>query len=79
MADVTTTIGAPLDVVLPRSTAVPLSTNTGIPLLESEARDAVTRGLQTLLGRLLPEQADAAGSGSSGLSGLLGRIKAGGR
>lgn len=79
MADVTTTIGAPLDVVLPRSTAVPLSTNTGIPLLESEARDAVTRGLQTLLGRLLPVQADTAASSASGLTGLLGRLKAGGR
>lgn len=79
MADVTTTIGSPLDVVLPRSTAVSLSTNTGVPLLESEARDAVTRGLQTLLGRLLPGQADAAQSGPSALSGLLGRLKAGGR
>jgi pilus assembly protein CpaE len=79
MADVVTTIGAPLDVVLPRSTAVPLSTNTGIPLLESEARDAVTRGLQTLLGRLLPEQEDADRPGAAGLSGLLGRLKAGGR
>ncbi|WP_116452386.1 AAA family ATPase [Blastococcus litoris] len=79
MDDVTTTIGSPLDVVLPRSTAVPLSTNTGIPLLESEARDVVTRGLQTLLGRLLPEQAGAAQPSGSGLSGLLGRLKAGGR
>ncbi|MGY1804929.1 CpaE family protein [Blastococcus sp. SYSU D00922] len=79
MDDVTTTIGAPLDVVLPRSTAVPLSTNTGIPLLESEARDVVTRGLQTLLGRLLPEQASTAQPSTSGLSGLLGRLKAGGR
>jgi len=79
MDDVTTTIGAPLDVVLPRSTAVPLSTNTGIPLLESEARDVVTRGLQTLLGRLLPEQGGTAQPLTSGLSGLLGRLKAGGR
>lgn len=79
MADVTTTIGSPLDVVLPRSTAVPLSTNTGIPLLESEARDAVTKGLQTLLGRLLPGQADADQPTAAGLSGLLGRLKAGGR
>jgi len=79
MADVVTTIGSPLDVVLPRSAAVPLSTNTGVPLLESEGRDAVTRGLQTLLGRLLPGHAEGAQSGTSALSGLLGRIKAGGR
>ena len=79
MADVTTTIGSPLDVVLPRSTAVPLSTNTGIPLLESEVRDAVTRGLQTLLGRILPPPEGAGRASAPVLSGLLGRLKAGGR
>ena len=79
MADVTTTIGAPLDVVLPRNTAVSLSTNTGVPLLESEGRDPVTRGLQTLLGRLLPEQDGAAPGSTPVLAGLLGRFKAGGR
>jgi len=39
----------------------------------------VTKGLQTLLGRLLPGQADADQSTAAGLSGLLGRLKAGGR
>jgi len=71
MSDVVTTIGTPLDVVLPRSTAVPLSTNTGVPLLESGARDAVGKGLQTLLGRLLPEQDIIRPAG------LLSRLKAG--
>jgi pilus assembly protein CpaE len=79
MADVTTTIGTPLDVVLPRNTAVSLSTNTGVPLLESEGRDPVTRGLQTLLGRILPEQDGAAPGATPVLAGLLGRFKAGGR
>ncbi len=79
MADVTTTIGAPLDVVLPRNTSVPLSTNTGVPLLESHGRDPVTRGLQTLLGRLLPEGEGSAAETAPGLAGLLGRLKAGGR
>jgi pilus assembly protein CpaE len=79
MADVTTTIGAPLDVVLPRNTAVSLSTNTGVPLLESEGRDPVTRGLQTLLGRLLPEKDGAVPGSTPVLAGLLGRFKAGGR
>lgn len=78
MADVVTTIGAPLDVVLPRSSAVTLSTNTGVPLLESEARDPVTRGLQALLARILPEQEGPA-RGAPVLAGLLGRLKAGGR
>jgi pilus assembly protein CpaE len=94
MADVVTTIGAPLDVVLPRSGAVTLSTNTGIPLLESGARDAVGRGLQALLARFLPEQ-DAgvrpglaalqnlpslsALPGLQNLPGLLSRFKAGAR
>jgi pilus assembly protein CpaE len=79
MADVVTTIGTPLDVVLPRSPAVPLSTNTGVPLLESEARDAVTRGLQTLLARLLPSQGAPSAESGPVLSGLLSRFKAGGR
>jgi pilus assembly protein CpaE len=69
MADVVATIGSPLDVVLPRSNAVPLSTNTGVPLLESGARDAVGKGLQTLLARFLPEQ-------ESRRPGLLDRIRA---
>ena len=72
MADVETTVGVPLDVVLPRTTAVPLSTNTGAPLLESGSRDAVARGLQTLLGRMLPD----AGPRKTG---LFGRLRAGSR
>ncbi|SOC50861.1 pilus assembly protein CpaE [Blastococcus aggregatus] len=79
MADVTTTIGAPLDVVLPRNTSVPLSTNTGVPLLEAEGRDPVTRGLHALLARFLPEQEDLGRGSAPVLSGLLGRLKAGGR
>ncbi len=51
----------------PEDPAVPLSTNTGAPLLEAGSRDAVARGLQTLLGRLLPD----AGPRRSGLFGRL--------
>ncbi len=72
MADVEATVGTPLDVVLPRTAAVTLSTNTGSPLLETGSRDAVARGLQTLLGRLLPDAAPRR-------SGLLGRLRAGSR
>jgi len=57
MADVEQTLGAPLDVVLPRHDAVPLSTNTGVPLLEKGGKDPVTRGLQSLVGRLAPHTA----------------------
>jgi pilus assembly protein CpaE len=55
LADVETTIGQSLDVVLPRGSGVPLSTNTGVPLLQSGDRDAVTKGLRGLLARFLPE------------------------
>jgi pilus assembly protein CpaE len=58
LADVEDTIGAPLDAVLPRHPAVPVSTNTGVPLLHGDNRDAVTRGLQTLVAGFLPERPD---------------------
>ena len=72
MKDIETTIGSPLDVVLPRSSAVPTSTNTGVPLLQTGGRDPVARGLQTLLERFVPPAAPAR-------SGLFGRLKAGAR
>ena len=72
LKDVETTLGHPLDLVLPRSSAVPLSTNTGVPLLQDSGRDPVAKGLQTLLGRFLPPAAPAR-------AGLLGRLKAGAR
>jgi pilus assembly protein CpaE len=72
MSDVETTVGTPLDVVLPRTNAVTLSTNTGSPLLQTGSRDAVARGLQTLLGRLLPDAGPRR-------SGLFGRLRAGSR
>ena len=55
LADIETTLGTPLDVVLPRHDAVPLSTNTGVPLLEKAGKDPVTRGLQSLVGRIAPQ------------------------
>jgi pilus assembly protein CpaE len=50
-ADVEKTIGTSLDVVLPRSKAVPLSTNVGVPLLQSGTRDPMTRELRKLVAR----------------------------
>ena len=64
LTDVERTVGAPLDIVLPRHDAVPLSTNTGVPLLVKGGKDPVTRGLQALVGRLAP--AAAAGQGRRG-------------
>ncbi|WP_138759390.1 AAA family ATPase [Modestobacter altitudinis] len=72
MKDIETTIGTPLDLVLPRSSAVPMSTNTGVPLLQTGGRDPVAKGLQTLLSRFLPQAAPAR-------TGLFGRLKAGAR
>ncbi len=48
-------LGTGIDVALPRSRAVPLSTNQGVPLLQSRTRDAATRGLQQLVKRFQPD------------------------
>lgn len=55
IADVEATIRAKVDVVLPQSNVVPLSTNQGIPLLQSSGRDPVTRALRVLVDHLAPE------------------------
>jgi pilus assembly protein CpaE len=50
--DVETTIGAGVDVVLPRSTAVPPSTNHGVPLLQTGGRrDPMVKELRRLVSR----------------------------
>ncbi|WP_409333109.1 AAA family ATPase [Trujillonella humicola] len=49
--DVETTIGTGVDVVLPRSAAVPVSTNEGVPLLQSGRRDPMTKELRRLVAR----------------------------
>jgi pilus assembly protein CpaE len=50
--DVETTIGTGVDVVLPRSSAVPSSTNQGVPILESGARrDPMVKELKRLVSR----------------------------
>lgn len=52
--DVEATIGAPVDVVLPRSRTVPFSTNKGVPLLQDGSRDGVAKGLRQLVDRFKP-------------------------
>jgi pilus assembly protein CpaE len=49
--DVETAIGTGVDVVLPRSAAVPVSTNEGVPLLQSGRRDPMTKELRRLVAR----------------------------
>jgi pilus assembly protein CpaE len=50
--DVETTIGTGVDVVLPRSSAVPGSTNRGVPLLQSGSRrDPMVKELRRLVSR----------------------------
>jgi pilus assembly protein CpaE len=53
--DVEETLGVPVDVVLPRSRSIPLSTNRGVPLLQENVHDAATKGLRKLVGRFDPK------------------------
>lgn len=58
LQDVEATIGAPIDVVLPRSRTLPFSTNKGVPLLQDGARDPATKGLRQLVERFKPNWED---------------------
>ena len=49
VADAEATIGSPINVVLPRSKATPRSVNQGVPLLQSGARDPMTKELRRLV------------------------------
>lgn len=52
--DLESTIGAPIDVSIPRSRAVALSTNRGIPVLQEPTKDPATKGLNQLVERFNP-------------------------
>jgi pilus assembly protein CpaE len=52
--DLESTIGAPVDVSIPRSRAVALSTNRGIPVLQDPQKDPATKGLNQLVERFNP-------------------------
>ena len=54
LQDIEATIGAPVDIVLPRSRTLPFSTNKGIPLLQDGSRDAAVKGLRQLVDRFKP-------------------------
>jgi pilus assembly protein CpaE len=57
IADAQATIGCPIDLTLPRSKATPRSVNQGVPLLQSGARDPMTKALRRLVGRFAPVEA----------------------
>lgn len=53
--DVEATIGVPIDAVIPRSRTLPFSTNRGVPLLQTSARDSASKGLSRLVDRFDPQ------------------------
>ncbi|WP_426938704.1 AAA family ATPase [Pseudarthrobacter sp. S3] len=52
--DVESTIGAPVDISIPRSRAVALSTNRGIPVLQESRKDPAVKSLIQLVERFNP-------------------------
>jgi pilus assembly protein CpaE len=52
--DVEATIGAPVDISIPRSKAVAFSTNRGIPVLQDGPKDPAVKGLRQLVERFDP-------------------------
>ena len=60
--DVEAVIGATVDIALPRSKVVPLSTNRGVPLLQSGTRDPIAKELHRLVARFQPQLKKAVGS-----------------
>lgn len=52
--DVESTLGAPVDVSVPRSRAVAFSTNRGVPVLQEARKDPAVKGLSQLVERFSP-------------------------
>ncbi|MCU1530495.1 MAG: MinD/ParA family protein [Arthrobacter sp.] len=57
--DVEATLGVGVDVVVPASRAVRLSTNQGVPLLSRNGRDPASKALRKLVGRFAPTPSPA--------------------
>jgi pilus assembly protein CpaE len=58
--DVESTLGCKVDVLIPNTRAVRLSTNQGVPLLEStKRRDPATKALRRIVERFSPNHAEA--------------------
>lgn len=56
--DIEATIGAPVDVSVPRSPAVAFSTNRGVPVLQEAKKDPAVKGLSQLVERFNPARAE---------------------
>ncbi|GAA1809144.1 AAA family ATPase [Agromyces neolithicus] len=52
-------LGTPVDIEVPRSTAVLLASNKGVPLIDDDPRDPASRALRALVAQIAPEAADA--------------------
>ena len=63
-SDVEATINAGVDLILPRSRPTAASINQGIPMLQSDARDPMTKKLRTLVERFAPAPAPAGAPGT---------------
>lgn len=59
VGDVEATIRTKVDIVLPQTSLVPISVNQGIPLLQSHAKEPVTRQLQALVDLVAPVEGPA--------------------
>lgn len=53
--DVENVIGAPVDAEVPRSPAVLLAVNRGVPLIRSDARDPAAKAIRHLAARIAPD------------------------
>jgi MinD-like ATPase involved in chromosome partitioning or flagellar assembly len=52
-------LGAPVDIEVPRSAAVLLASNKGLPLIDDDPRDPASRALRALVAQIAPEAGDA--------------------
>ena len=48
-------IGAPIDVEIPRSSAVLLASNRGVPLIQDDVRDPASRAIRNVVTRIAPD------------------------
>ncbi|WP_173922795.1 AAA family ATPase [Agromyces sp. Marseille-P2726] len=55
LGDAEALVGAPIDVAVPRSSAVLLAANRGIPLIHDDVRDPAARAVRSLVMRIAPE------------------------
>ncbi|MEF3402636.1 AAA family ATPase [Agromyces sp. CCNWLW203] len=53
--DVENIIGAPIDVEVPKSSAVLLASNRGVPLIHDDVRDPAARAIRSIVLRIAPE------------------------